>query len=425
MLVETAGGPNSPTPSGTLQADLYRPLRLPAIFVADWRLGGISSSISSFESLKLRGYDVDGVAVFEDTFYQNYEYFRSYFEKHDIPVLAIPQPPKRSDDHDQSSMSNYYHTAEATSMFHGHHSDVADFSAALLHKHNARVQRLDDMAEQAHRKIWYPFTQHKSLSPASITVIDSAYRDYFQTYQPGNSAVVNAASTTSDLLQPTFDGSASWWTQGVGHSNTALTLSAAYAAGRYGHVIFAETIHEPALSLAESLINTVRNPRLSKVFYSDNGSTGMEVAVKMALKAACTRYSWEGKDQEIEIIGLQNSYHGDTIGAMDMSEPSVYNNRLAWYKGRGFWFDFPSVKMRKGTWVVEKPANLQGDSGTETAFTSLQAVFDRGRDSTNDAAAYEKYIRETLEHLAQNEKRRFGALIIEPVVLGAGGMILV
>lgn len=423
-LVETAGGPNSPGPSNTLQADLYRPLRLPAIFVADWHLGGISTSVSAYESLRLRGYDVAGVAVLKDSYYQNYEYFRKYFEDQNIPFLAIPKPPEKSSADDQALMEQYYAQAERSE---DGLSNTTEFSVALERGEEDRLLQLDNMANEGVKQIWWPFTQHKNLTAKDITTIDSAYGDYFQTLQP--SAADDATGLSGDksqsLLKATFDGSASWWTQGLGHANPALTMAAAYAAGRYGHVMFASAVNEPALNLATNLLRTVNSPRLSRVFYSDNGSTGMEVAVKMALGAACERYGWDSAKQEIEILGLQGSYHGDTIGVMDMSEPSVFNKKIHWYKGRGFWFECPSIKTREGVWIIEKPSELQAEKTQSTEFSSLQEIFDQNRDSTDDAAVYEKFIKKTLHHLTKVEKRRFGALVMEPVVLGAGGMFLV
>lgn len=69
-----------------------------------------------------------------------------------------------------------------------------------------------------------------------------------------------------DILHPYFDASASWWTQGLGHGNPDIALSTSYAAGRYGHVMFAGTIHEPALKLADDIISLLDNPRLKRVF---------------------------------------------------------------------------------------------------------------------------------------------------------------
>ena len=109
--------------------------------------------------------------------------------------------------------------------------------------------------------------------------------------------------------------------------------------------MFAGATHAPALTLAERLLNGMNNPRLTKVFYTDNGSTAVEVGIKMALRASCKRYDWDGSKEEVGVIGLKGSYHGDTIGAMDASEPCVYNKKVDWYRGRGFWFDYPTVTM--------------------------------------------------------------------------------
>ena len=232
----------------------------------------------------------------------------------------------------------------------------------------------------------------------------------------------NAEST--NILQASLDGSASWWTQGLGHANHNLTMAAAYAAGRYGHVMFPEAIHEPALSLAKALLSVVNNPRLTRLFYSDNGSTGTEVAIKMAMVASARRYGWENELENLDLIGLKGSYHGDTIGAMDMSEPSVFNQRVPWYRGRGLWFDVPTVKMVNGKWIIEMPETLR-DAGTTIPINYLQRVYSLERDESPEALLYRKHIQETLEHEVTSNKRRFGALMMETAVLGAGGMQLV
>lgn len=102
--------------------------------------------------------------------------------------------------------------------------------------------------------------------------------------------------------------------QSHGHANEHLTLAAASAAGRYGHVLFPSGTNAPALSLAEKLISTVGEGWASRVFYSDNGSTAMEVGLKMALRAAGRRYGWDGEmGGDVGVIGLRGSYHGDTV----------------------------------------------------------------------------------------------------------------
>jgi dethiobiotin synthetase/adenosylmethionine--8-amino-7-oxononanoate aminotransferase len=417
LLLETAGGVHSPAPSGNSQADVYRPLRLPILLVADHLLGGISSTISAFESLHARGYDVDSVLVFEDSKYRNHEYFQDYFRKRSIPTMALPQPPPRqefSETEDRERMAGYYEKASAFDV-------VEEVVSGLFAKHAARVDKLESMASRAHQHIWYPFTQHQGISPGNIVAIDSAYGDFFQTY------MADSLGEERGLLQPAFDGSASWWTQGVGHGNPDLSLAAAYAAGRYGHVMFAGMAHEPAVSLAELLLQKLGNPRLHKVFYSDNGSTGMEVAMKMALTAASERYGWDAKKRsEVGVLGLKGSYHGDTIGAMDCSEPSTFNEKVHWYQGRGYWFNVPQVKMKNGVWIVEIPPEMKHYFDQPTVrFSSLSGIFDiASRKDNATARGYVKYVRETLVKL-QGEGKIFGALIMEPVILGAGGMILV
>ncbi|KAF4636227.1 hypothetical protein G7Y89_g1880 [Cudoniella acicularis] len=497
LFLETAGGVHSPTPSGTSQADLYRPLRWPVCLIGDYRLGGISSTISAFESLHIRGYDVELVCMFEDEYYENHLYLKKYFEEKGVKLLSVPKPPEK-DAQDDENMKKYY---SSHSMERG---DLQSAFQHLIRRDNHRIQNLTGMSARAEKSIWYPFTQHRDVSPQSIVTIDSAYGDFFQAYMMppsmdveqmvetqqqkelqvddaasktlGNTEKLKVDETTAinpdteervqkeeegkteegikkkaaktvksnaekkvaesnashvlnlekAILSPTFDGSASWWTQGLGHGNPELSLEAAYAAGRYGHVIFAGTVHEPALRLAETLLKNSGNSRLSKCFFSDNGSTGMEVATKMALTAASERYKWDERNVEIGVIGLKGSYHGDTIGAMDCSEPSTFNEKVHWYQGRGYWFDFPQVKCVKGKWIVEPPPGQEEDFGEKMEFNSLAEIFDlETRCQSPASQQYHKYIEHTLHRLVKEEGKTFGALVMEPVVLGAGGMLFV
>ncbi|KAI1748843.1 bifunctional dethiobiotin synthetase/adenosylmethionine-8-amino-7-oxononanoate aminotransferase [Xylaria castorea] len=415
LFIETAGGVHSPGPSGTTQADLYTALRCPVVLVGDWKLGGISSTISAFESLRIRGYDVESIVVFEDAEYGNSDYLKDYFERrYGIAVTALPTPPPRdaySKDRDERSLLKYYLEKSQANAVH-------DILTRLDKQHSARVKALEGMPAEAHRKIWYPFTQQKSLQPDDIVAIDSAYGSHFQTLTPESSTVSNDKA----LLQPSFDGSASWWTQGLGHGNSSLTLAAAYAAGRYGHVMFAGMIHEPALKLATMILDSFQNPRMSRVFFSDNGSTGMEVAVKMALRASRVRYGWS-HDTKIDILGLKGSYHGDTIGTMDCAEPNTYNEKVEWYEGKGAWLDYPQIQCVAGKWQVQIPSEI-GTSQNQS-FSDLSDIFDlKLRRTRGEHKAYQSYILSVLrQHL--HDGRKFGALILEPVVLGAGGMVLV
>lgn len=440
LFMETAGGVHSPGPSGKTQADLYIPLRAPSVLVGDARLGGISQTISAFESLRIRGYDVESVLLFREDTYENYRFLTDYFqENYGVPVSAVSVPPERQTqdaERDAAALEDYYSRKDA--------GEVAAQVLEQLHdRHISRLSDLDSLAHRASRHIWYPFTQQSLVGAADIMTIDSAHGDYFQTLlphrdrsplsssSPSSPPPSSAAATTAEtatsatvpVLQSSFDASASWWTQGLGHSNPKLTLAAAYAAGRYGHVMFASAVHQPAMSLAETLLAGMASPRLSRVFYSDNGSTGTEVAVKMGLRAARKRYGWDAR-QKLEILGLKGAYHGDTMGAMDCAEPGIFNEKIEWYQGKGHWLSFPTVLCKAGRWTV---TGIDGGGGREDGaeFSSLADVFDvRAREAAGQHTPYEEYVRATLRGL-QAAGRKFGALMLEPIVLGSGGMQLV
>lgn len=418
-IVETAGGVLSPGPSGTPQADILRPLRLPSVLVGDHRLGGISSTISAAESLIMRGYDIDAVVCFNDqSKYENAEYLERYFRDLGISAYTLPWIPNldgigAGTKEETKKMREYYE-----SQSHGDH--VGRVAEQLIDCHSARLANLETMASRTHEAIWHPFTQHKHVKSADdILVFDSAYGDYFQVKQ----TIQTKKADDDSLLYPAFDGSASWWTQGLGHGNPRLALEAAYAAGRYGHIMFAGATHEPALALAEKILAGAQNPRLKKVFYTDNGSTATEVGIKMALRAASKRYGWDSAKEPVGILGLKGSYHGDTIGAMDASEPCVFNEKVDWYRGRGFWFDYPTFKLKNGQWVIEAPEGMEEELGPTQYFDSQNEIFDfvvRGR-----SERYEAYIEKTLDELVKKQGKKFGALIMEPIILGAGGMMFV
>lgn len=383
----------------------------------------------------MRGYDLDSVILFDDSKWGNFEYLEKHFSKHDIPTFALPLPPERRENpkDDELLLSDYYQECAESET-------VTNLLDSLQQKHFWRVSKLTSMPSQADAVIWHPFRQH--ALPHNIVAIDSAYNDHFQTYnqESDKSLETPAASPTGltplaaqppsqPLLTPLFDASASWWTQGLGHGNPNVALTAAHAAGRYGHVMFAHAVHQPALDISYNLLSTLQNPRLSRVFFTDNGSTGMEVAVKMALRASSDRYGWSKDDDAknpVAILGLKGSYHGDTIGVMNCSEPNVFNEKVDWHQPWGHWFDPPSLIMRNGVWELSIPEEMKAaPAGMEDEkFASLDAVFDfesRG----DDAKRYESHIGTTLEKLVHRHGRRFGALILEPLLMGAGGMIFV
>ncbi|KAI7908236.1 pyridoxal phosphate-dependent transferase [Cokeromyces recurvatus] len=405
LFLETAGGIHSPVMSGTPQADFYRPLRLPTLLIGDSNLGGISTTLTSFESLRLRGYDIPIILLFNRPNYKNHVLIGERVKKNGVlQVATIPPPPQPIEDpiSEEESMKRYYTQVDECLVPVIEQLDTA---------HQARFDRLETMAQKSRDILWWPFTQHKLVK--DVTVIDSAYNDYFTTYP------------TDGTAKEMFDSCASWWTQGLGHANPDLTLSAAYAAGRYGHVIFPEATNEPALSLAETVLQN--DNWASRVFFSDNGSTAMEVALKMAMSATAKRYGFSTKEP-VEILGIDGSYHGDTIGAMDACAPNVYNEQVQWYHPKGHWLKPPSVHISQGHAYVRLPSEIKGES-CKVYYDSIDDIYSvdgkgRLRDDKSLAEIYGRYIRTQLKSL-RDQGRRIGSLLMEPVLMGAGGMIFV
>ena len=116
-----------------------------------------------------------------------------------------------------------------------------------------------------------------------------------------------------------LDGISSWWVNIHGHSHPKLNAALAAQTRELEHVVFAGCTHRPAVELAERLIEILPKG-LARVFYSDNGSTAVEVALKMAIQYWRNR----GQPERTKFITLRNAYHGDTVGAMSASEDSVF-----------------------------------------------------------------------------------------------------
>ncbi|KAJ1337079.1 hypothetical protein BSLG_006839 [Batrachochytrium salamandrivorans] len=416
-IIETAGGVHSPSMSGSLQSDVYRTFRFPIVLIGDSQLGGISTTLTAYESLRMRGYDIPCVVMLDNPRYKNQDIIQKHLDK-ETAVFVIPAPPPLpvnmgmpESDLDKTQMAAYYESIDALS---------SEMAVYVHDSHMARLNRINSMAMTGESKLWWPFTQHGTIK--STLVIDSAFGD--------DLTVFNPALQQSQQL---FDACGSWWTQGVGHGHVRLAKAASYAAGRYGHVIFPESVHEPAMKLAERLLDTSGKGWASRVFYTDDGSTAIEVALKMAFKTTVTAQKLD--KPKLDIVGVRGSYHGDTIGAMNASDPNVYNQQVDWYTGRGVWFDPPTVVLKNGQYHIRLPesisahvkkvANASNVNNLETTqIHSRDDVFDICRNGSPLALAYRSYI-ETVLDQGERQGRVFGALLIEPILMGAGGMLWV
>ena len=149
--------------------------------------------------------------------------------------------------------------------------------------------------------IWHPFTQMK-IADDPIQ-IESA-KDCTLFAKDGKQYI---------------DAISSWWVNIHGHSNPIIAQSIAEQASKLEHVIFAGFTHAPAIDLANGLLK-VLNHNFAKVFFSDDGSTSVEVAIKMALQF----WTNQGIRNKTKIIAFENAYHGDTFGAMSVGERSTF-----------------------------------------------------------------------------------------------------
>jgi len=156
------------------------------------------------------------------------------------------------------------------------------------------------LVERDLKVIWHPYTQMKTtLPPVPIVRGEGACL-----YDENGKRYIDAVS--------------SWWVNIHGHAHPYIAQKVAEQLNKLEHVIFAGFTHEPAVELAERLLAILPSNQ-QKAFYSDNGSTAVEVAIKM-----CLQYWHNQGINKTKILALNNAYHGDTFGAMAVSGRSAF-----------------------------------------------------------------------------------------------------
>ncbi len=157
------------------------------------------------------------------------------------------------------------------------------------------------LKERDKKHIWHPLTQHK-LHPEAIAITKA--KDCVLYDEDGNEYI---------------DAIASWYTCMYGHCNEYITSKVAKQMQQLDQVVFSGFTHEPAVKLSEELIKILPDNQ-NKIFFSDNGSTSVEIGIKMALQY----HSNKGNKRNV-LIAFEDGFHGDTFGAMSVSGLSVYN----------------------------------------------------------------------------------------------------
>src|SRR5437588_3243786 len=216
------------------------------------------------------------------------------------------------------------------------------------------MRSTDELAAVDRRHLWHPFTQQQSwCSEEPPVVIDHA--EGTNLYDSDGKAYI--------------DGVSSLWCNVHGHRHPEIDAAVRAQLGRVAHSTMLGLSHEPAIELAERLVG-IAPPGLTRVFYSDSGSTAVEIALKMAFQLWAQR----GERQRTRFICLENAYHGDTVGAVSVGGIEQFHS-------------------------LYRPL-----------------LFDAWRARAGDA--------EHLAELLERHSEQVAAVIIEPLVQGAAGMLM-
>jgi adenosylmethionine-8-amino-7-oxononanoate aminotransferase len=286
LIIETFGGPLSPLTHDVLQIELIRALQSPVILVSSSAVGAVGRTLAAMRAME----DYQVVPEFvvllgpEDPFAA--EQIARHGQK--TRVLSFPRP--EGEWTSEALRTIVSGTPETWKVFAREQSAEARTSPGSA-----------NLVMRDRAVAWHPYTS--LADPADPLPVASADHEFLH-LADGRSLI---------------DAVSSWWTILHGHRHPPLIHALRSALDTLDHVLFAGVTHEPAIALAELLLGSTpwRNGR---VFYSDNGSTAVEVALKMAYQFWCHR----GEPQRTLFVGFENGYHGDTFGAMAIGRDPLF-----------------------------------------------------------------------------------------------------
>ena len=297
-LVEGVGGVEVPLGDGRTMLDLFRGLNLPVVLVVANRLGAINHGLLSIRRLREAGLSLAALVFNETTPAKtdrqrairadNIKTITEYGQLRDWVELPYQA------DQDFSTESSWATVAER----------LAPIAEMLITDcpHDSEPPDADssDRKKFDHDHLWHPYTS--AVDPP-------------QTWE-----VASAAGTTLTLTdgRRLVDGMASWWCAIHGYRHPKLDRAIRNQLDDMAHVMFGGLTHRPAIELGRELLEIVP-PGLDQIFYADSGSVAVEVALKMALQYAQAT----GQVRRCRILTVRGGYHGDTTGAMSVSDPEA------------------------------------------------------------------------------------------------------
>jgi adenosylmethionine---8-amino-7-oxononanoate aminotransferase len=230
---------------------------------------------------------------------------------------------------------------------------------------------MKDLLNLDRKNIWHPFSP---LSGSDDPILVKSANGVYLHTQDGKKII---------------DAISSWWVNIHGHANEKIAEAVSKQALTLEHVIFAGFTHQPAIQLSENLLRILPN-NIGKIFFSDDGSTAVEVALKMAIQ-----YWFNSGVEKRQIIAFAGAYHGDTFGSMSVGERSIFTDPFANHLFQTVHLDFPT-----GTNHAEIISRFQDEilQGTVAAFIFEPLVQGAAGMRMYDAALLDELIRFAQNH---------------------------
>lgn len=355
VLIEGAGGLCVPLFKDYLVADLIKELDADVVIVARPGLGTINHTLLTVEQARARGLNVLGVLF-------NY----SQKEKQSAAHQTNPEAVKQFAGVDILGTIPFLPALEQ--------KQIIKHCRGRIKLNKLFPKRTKDRTKQLARwdkdYLWHPFTQMKDWLTQEPLIIDQARGSYLVDTQ-GNSYL---------------DGVSSLWVNVHGHRKKAIDLAIKNQIDRLSHSTLLGLSNTPAIELAQKLVE-ITPQGLDKVFYSDNGSTAVEIAIKIAYQY------WQniGEKEKTGIVHLANSYHGDTLGSVSIGGIDLFHQVYRHLIFKTIQLEFPDCYRAP-----------QGKHYPEYAFECL----------------------EKFEVLLKKDHQKIAAFVVEPIVQGAAGMII-